>query len=76
LEAGTVDDGADWFDEFVAAEFVTGSVEGVGAGTLAAMEEFCAVSCDGGVADFLLRKRVAAPKSAPAITTIIAAVFQ
>ena len=76
MEAGTVDDGADWFDEFVVVEFATGSVDGVMAGTLAAMEEFCAVSCDGGVADFLLRKRVAAPKSAPAIATIIAAVFQ
>ena len=62
--------------EFVAAELATGSVDGVTAGTLATMEEFCVVSCDAGVADFLLRKRVAAPKSEPAITTIIAAVFQ
>ena len=61
--------------EVVAVGFATGSVD-VAAGMLAAPEEFCAVSCDAGVAGFLLRKRVAAPKRAPAITTIIAAVFQ
>ena len=43
-----------------------GSVDGVTAGTLAAMEEFCVVSCDAGVADFLLLcKSLAAPKSEP-----------
>ena len=62
--------------EFVGAEFEMGSVGGVAAGVLAAIEEFCVVSCDAGVADFLLRKRIAAPKSVPAISTIIAAVFQ
>jgi hypothetical protein len=45
------------------------------AGTLVAGEESCAVSCDG-VADFLLRKTVAAPKSMPTITTVAAAIFQ
>ncbi len=68
-----VDDGVGWF---VGAEFATESLVGVTAGTLVASEEFCAVSCDGGVVDFLLRKRVRAPRSVPAITTIIAAVFQ
>jgi hypothetical protein len=72
-----VDDGVGWpvGAEFVTAEFVTGSEDGATAGTVAAAE-FCAVSCDGWVADFLLRKRVAAPKSTPAITTIMAAIFQ
>lgn len=43
----------------------------------AVAEEFCAISGDTGATDFLLRKRVAAPKRVPTIiTTIMAAVFQ
>jgi len=44
--------------------------------TFAATEEFCVVSSDGGVGDFLLRKRVAVPKSVPTITAMMAAIFQ
>jgi len=61
--------------EFVTAEFAARSVDGVSVATVAAAEEFWAVSCDGGVAGFLLRKRVAAPRAAT-ITTIMAAIFQ
>jgi hypothetical protein len=75
FEAEALDDG------FVGAEFVgvesaAASVDALVAGTVAAAAEFCAVSCAGGVADFLLRKRVAAPKSIPAATTTVAAIFQ
>jgi hypothetical protein len=62
--------------EFDTAEFAAGSVGGVSATAAAAAEEFWAVSCDGGVADFLLRKRVAAPRRVATITTIMAAMFQ
>jgi hypothetical protein len=58
---------------FVGAGF--GFAEEVASGTLAAAEEFCVVSCDTGVTGFLLRKRVAAPKSVPMVTTIMAAFF-
>jgi hypothetical protein len=72
-----VDDGAGWpvGAEFVTAEFATGSEDGAAAGAIAAAE-FCAVSCNGRAVDFLLRKRIAAPNSVPAITTIMAAIFQ
>lgn len=53
-----------------------GFAEEVTSGTVGAAEEFCVVSCDTGVTGFLLRKRVAAPKSVPTITTIMAAIFQ
>jgi hypothetical protein len=78
FEAEAVDDGVGWFvaNEFVAAEPATGSLDDVTAGTLAAIEEFSAVSCGAGVADFLLRKRVATPKTVPTINTSMAAVFQ
>lgn len=78
FETEAVDDGVGWFvgDEFVAAGFASGSLDDVTAGTLAAIEEFSAVSCGAGVADFLLRKRVATPKTVPTINTIMAAVFQ
>ena len=60
--------------EFVTVEFATGSLAATTA--LAVAEEFCPASCADGVAAFLLRKRAAAPKSVPAITTIMAAIFQ
>lgn len=63
-------------DWFVGAEFGAGSLDGVTVGSLAAIEAFCVVSCEAGVTDFLLRKRVAAPRSVPTITTIMAAIFQ
>jgi hypothetical protein len=53
-----------------------GFAEEVASGTLAAAEEFRVVSCDTGATGFLLRKRVAAPKKVPTITTIMAALFQ
>ena len=76
FERGVVTDGVGWLvgAEFATDESAAGSVEGV-MGALSAAE-FCAVSCDGGVTDFLLRKRVAAPRSVPTITTIMATVFQ
>ena len=76
FEREGIDDGVGWLvdAELATDGFVAASVEGV-TGALSAAE-FCAVSCDGGVTDFLLRKRVAAPKSVATITTSMAAVFQ
>ena len=54
----------------------SGFAEEVTSGTVGAAEEFCVVSCDTGVTGFLLRKRVAAPKRVPTITTMMAAIFQ
>jgi hypothetical protein len=78
FERAAVDEGVGWFigAELVIAEFAGASVEEVSVGTVAAAEEFWADSCDTGVVDFLLRKRVAAPRRVPTITTIMAAIFQ
>ena len=68
-----VDDGVGCL---VSTEFAAGSADGVTAETFAATEEFCADSSDADVGDFLLRKRVAVPKSVPTITAMMAAIFQ
>lgn len=68
-----VDDGVGCL---VSTEFTAGAADGVTAETFAATGEFCGDSGDANVGDFLLRKRVAVPKSVPTITAMMAAIFQ